>query len=141
VIRADNSEELMRAVNWVRAIQSRADRTPRTWASSSRLHSGAEYGPGRHLERGEGSLPSPCSISRSHGRALLRRALYIHRRGAGGAQDCIHEDVARACRVPGSRLGRSTPKCGSMTRVSGFLRSRARSIGGLCGRVLTHSLA
>jgi biotin carboxylase len=55
-------------------------------------------------------------------------------------QDCIHEDVARACRVAGLAAGPVHAEVRVNDQGVWILEVAARSIGGLCGRVLTHSL-
>src|SRR5438034_59145 len=55
-------------------------------------------------------------------------------------QDCIHEDVARACRLAGLAAGPVHAEARVNDQGVWILEVAARSIGGLCGRVLTHSL-
>jgi biotin carboxylase len=55
-------------------------------------------------------------------------------------QDRIHHEVARACRVAGLATGPVHAEARVNDRGIWLLEIAARSIGGLCGRVLTHSL-
>ncbi len=55
-------------------------------------------------------------------------------------QDRIHREVARACRVAGLAVGPVHAEVRVNDQGIWILEIAARSIGGLCGRVLTHSL-
>ena len=58
----------------------------------------------------------------------------------GALQDRIHHEVARACRVSGLMTGPVHAEARVNEHGIWLLEIAARSIGGLCGRVLTHSL-
>jgi biotin carboxylase len=58
----------------------------------------------------------------------------------GALQDRIHQEVARACRLAGLVTGPVHAEVRVNDRGLWILEVAARSIGGLCGRVLTHSL-
>ena len=57
-----------------------------------------------------------------------------------GVQDRIRQEVARACRAAGLATGPIHAEVRVNDRGIWMLEVAARSIGGLCGRVLTHSL-
>ena len=142
VIRVDDFEELMRAVNWVRAIQSRADRDARDLGLiMESFIPGSEYALEGSLERGElttlALFDKPDPMDGPH----FEETLYITpSRLPEALQDCIHEEVARACRVAGLAAGPVHAEVRVNDQGVWILEVAARSIGGLCGRVLTHSL-
>lgn len=142
VIRADHAEELVSAVNWVRAIQSRADRDARELGIViESFIPGREHALEGILDNGElvtlalFDKPDPLDGP------FFEETLYVTpSRLPRALQIDIHDDVARACRAAGLVTG---PVHAEM-RLNGegiwLLEIAARSIGGLCGRVLTHSL-
>ena len=142
VIRAGNAEELVRAVNWVRAIQSRADRDARELGIVIEdFIPGREYALEGILDNGElitlALFDKPDPLDGPY----FEETLYVTpSRLPRALQIDIHDDVARACRAAGLVTG---PVHAEM-RLNGqgiwMLEVAARSIGGLCGRVLTHSL-
>ena len=142
VIRVDDFEELMRAVNWVRAIQSRADRDARDLGLiMESFIPGSEYALEGSLERGElttlALFDKPDPMDGPH----FEETLYITpSRLPEALQDCIHEEVARACRVAGLAAGPVHAEVRVNDQGVWILEVAARSIGGLCGRVLTRSL-
>jgi len=142
VIRADDAEALVRAVNWVRAIQTRADRDAADLGVIIE-----DFIPGREHAL-EGSLarselttlalfdkPDPLDGP------YFEETIYVTpSRLPKAIQDRIHEVVARACRVAGLATGPIHAEVRLNDRGIWILEIAARSIGGLCGRVLTHSL-
>jgi len=142
VIRADDSQALVRAVNWVQAIQSRADRDAQQLGLviedfiPGREH--ALEGVLQHKELTTLALfdkPDPLDGP------YFEETIYITpSRLPEALQDRIHREVARACRLAGLVTG----PVHAEVRVNGqgvwILEVAARSVGGLCGRVLTHSL-
>ena len=142
VIRADNSEELMRAVNWVRAIQSRADRDAQDLGLiMENFIPGSEYALEGSLERGELTTLALFDKPDPMDGPYFEETLYITpSRLPEALQDCIHEDVARACRVAGLAAGPVHAEVRVNDQGVWILEVAARSIGGLCARVLTHSL-
>ena len=142
VIRVDDFEELMRAVNWVRAIQSRAGRDARDLGLiMESFIPGSEYALEGSLERGElttlALFDKPDPMDGPH----FEETLYITpSRLPEALQDCIHEEVARACRVAGLAAGPVHAEVRVNDQGVWILEVAARSIGGLCGRVLTRSL-
>jgi biotin carboxylase len=142
VIRADEPEALVRAVNWVRAIQSRADRDAQELGLIIE-----DFIPGREFAL-EGTLqrsdlttlalfdkPDPLDGP------YFEETLYVTpSRLPEAVQARIHGEVARACRVAGLAIGPVHAEVRVNDRGIWILEIAARSIGGLCGRVLTHSL-
>jgi biotin carboxylase len=142
VIRADDSEELVRAVNWVRAIQSRADRDAQALGLIIEdFIPGPEYALEGTLERGElttlALFDKPDPLDGPH----FEETLYVTpSRLPGALQDRIHQEVARACRLARLVTGPVHAEVRVNDQGIWILEVAARSIGGLCGRVLTHSL-
>ncbi len=142
VIRADDSEELMRAVNWARAIQSRADRDAQELGLIIEdFIPGREYALEGTLERGELTTLALFDKPDPMDGPYFEETLYITpSRLSEALQDCIHEDVARACRVAGLAAGPVHAEVRVNDQGVWILEVAARSIGGLCGRVLIHFL-
>ena len=142
VIRADDSEELMRAVNWARAIQSRADRDAQELGLIIEdFIPGREYALEGTLERGELTTLALFDKPDPMDGPYFEETLYITpSRLPEALQDCIHEDVARACRVAGLAAGPVHAEVRVNDQGVWILEVAARSIGGLCGRVLIHFL-
>jgi len=142
VIRANDSEELMRAVNWARAIQSRADRDAQELGLIIEdFIPGREYALEGTLERGELTTLALFDKPDPMDGPYFEETLYITpSRLPEALQDCIHEDVARACRVAGLAAGPVHAEVRVNDQGVWILEVAARSIGGLCGRVLIHFL-
>src|SRR6266849_4972595 len=142
VFRADNSEELMRAVNWVRAIQSRADRDAQELGLIIEdFIPGREYALEGSLQRGELTTLALFDKPDPLDGPYFEETIYITpSRLPGALQDRIHREVARACRAAELRTGPVHAEVRINDEGIWILEVAARSIGGLCGRVLTHSL-
>ncbi|MBI3373114.1 MAG: ATP-grasp domain-containing protein [Betaproteobacteria bacterium] len=142
VIRADSADELARAVNSVRAIQSRADRDARELGIVIEdFIPGREYALEGILDNGElitlGLFDKPDPLDGPY----FEETLYVTpSRLPRALQIDIHDDVARACRAAGLVTGPVHAEMRVNDRGIWMLEVAARSIGGLCGRVLTHSL-
>ena len=142
VIRADNSEELMRAVNWVRAIQSRADRDAQELGLIIEdFIPGREYALEGTLERGKlttlALFDKPDPLDGPH----FEETIYITpSRLPEALQDRIHQEVARACWAAELMTGPVHAEVRVNDQGIWILEVAARSIGGLCGRVLIHFL-
>ncbi len=142
VIRADDAEALVRAVHRVRTIQSRADRDAEELGLIIEdFIPGREYALEGTLERGElttlalfdkpDPLDGPC----------FEETIYVTpSRLPGALQDQIHQEVASACRFAELTDGPVHAEMRVNNRGIWMLEVAARSIGGLCARVLTHSL-
>lgn len=143
VIRADDEPALLRAVQRVRAIQARTDRDA---AALGLLVEG--FIPGREfalegsLSRGELTTLALFDKPDPLDGPYFEETLYVTpSRLPPALQQGIHEQVARACRAAGLHSG----PIHAEARVDGqgdiwLLEVAPRSIGGLCGRVLTDSL-
>jgi len=142
VIRADDSEELVRAVNRVRAIQSRADRDAQELGLIIEdFIPGREYALEGTLERGELTTLALFDKPDPLDGPYFEETLYVTpSRLPGALQERIHHEVARACRVAGLVAGPVHAEVRVNEHGIWLLEIAARSIGGLCGRVLTHSL-
>ena len=142
VIRADDSEELVRAVNWVRAIQSRADRDAQELGLIIEdFIPGREYALEGTLESGELTTLALFDKPDPLDGPYFEETLYITpSRLPEALQDRIHQEVARACRAAELMTGPVHAEVRVNDQGIWILEVAARSIGGLCGRVLTHSL-
>ena len=142
VIRADDAGALLRAVNWVRAIQSRADRDAEELGLIIEdFIAGREYALEGSLDRGELTTFALFDKPDPLDGPYFEETLYVTpSRLPEAVQARIHEEVARACRVAGLAIGPVHAEVRVNDRGIWILEIAARSIGGLCGRVLTHSL-
>ncbi len=142
VIRADDSEALVRAVNWVRAIQSRADRDAEELGLIIE-----DFIPGREhalegtLERGELATLALFDKPDPLDGPYFEETIYVTpSRLPQALQDRIHQETARACRCAGLVTGPVHAEVRVNDKGVWLLEVAGRSIGGLCGRVLTHFL-
>jgi len=142
VIRADDSEALVRAVNRVRAIQSRADRDAQELGLIIEdFIPGREYALEGTLDRGELTTLALFDKPDPLDGPYFEETLYVTpSRLPGALQECIHHEVARACGVAGLATGPVHAEVRVNEHGIWLLEIAARSIGGLCARVLTHSL-
>jgi biotin carboxylase len=142
VIRADDPEELMRAVNWVRTIQARADRDAQELGLIIEdFIPGCEYALEGSLQRGELTTLALFDKPDPLDGPYFEETLYITpSRLPEALQDRIHQEVARACRAAGLMTGPVHAEVRVNHKGIWILEVAARSIGGLCGRVLTHLL-
>ena len=142
VIRADDAAQLVHAVNWVRAIQTRADRDAKDLGIVIEdFIPGREYALEGMLNNGElatlalfdkpDPLDGPC----------FEETLYVTpSRLPAESQQRVREEVAAVCRCAGLTTGPVHAELRINERGIWMLEVAARSIGGLCGRVLTHFL-
>jgi len=142
VIRADAPEALMRAVNWVRAIQTRADRDAQELGLIIEdFIPGREYALEGSLQRGELTTLALFDKPDPLDGPYFEETLYITpSRLPEVLQDRIHQEVARACRAAGLMTGPVHAEVRVNDQGIWILEVAARSIGGLCGRVLIHLL-
>jgi biotin carboxylase len=142
VIRADNPEALMRAVNWVRAIQTRADRDAQELGLIIEdFIPGREYALEGSLQRGELTTLALFDKPDPLDGPYFEETLYITpSRLPEALQDRIHQEVARACRAAELMTGPVHAEVRVNDQGIWILEVAARSIGGLCGRVLNHLL-
>ncbi len=140
VIRANDAETLERAANWVRAIQFRADRdAAELGLVVEEFIPGREYALEGLLERGQLTTLTLFDKPDPLDGPYFEETLYVTpSRLPAALQTRIRQEIARVCRCAGLSEG---PIHAEM-RVNGqgiwILEVAARSIGGLCGRVLTH---
>lgn len=142
VIRADDPEELMRAVNWVRAIQTRADRDAQELGLIIEdFIPGREYALEGSLQRGELTTLALFDKPDPLDGPYFEETLYITpSRLPQALQDRIHQVVAGACRAAELMTGPVHAEVRVNDQGIWILEVAARSIGGLCGRVLIHLL-
>jgi biotin carboxylase len=142
VVRADDSEALARAVNWVRAIQSRADRDAEELGLIIEdFIPGREYALEGNLQRGELTTLALFDKPDPLDGPYFEETLYITpSRLPQALQERIHREVARACRAAGLMTGPVHAEVRVNDQGIWILEVAARSIGGLCGRVLIHLL-
>lgn len=142
VIRADDPEELMRAVSWARAIQTRADRDAQELGLIIEdFIPGREYALEGSLQRGELTTLALFDKPDPLDGPYFEETLYITpSRLPEALQDRIHQEVARACRAAELMTGPVHAEVRVNDLGIWILEVAARSIGGLCGRVLNHLL-
>jgi biotin carboxylase len=142
VIRADASEALVRAAKWVRAIQSRADRDAEELGLIIEgFIPGREYALEGMLKQGELTTLALFDKPDSLDGPYFEETLYVTpSRLPEAVQARIHDEVARACYVAGLAIGPVHAEVRVNDRGIWILEIAARSVGGLCGRVLTRSL-
>jgi biotin carboxylase len=140
VIRADDPEALMRAVNWARAIQTRADRDAQELGLIIEdFIPGREYALEGSLQRGELTTLALFDKPDPLDGPYFEETLYITpSRLPEALQDRIHQEVARACRAAELMTGPVHAEVRVNDLGIWILEVAARSIGGLCGRVLNH---
>lgn len=142
VIRADDAASLVESVARVRAIQRRSDRDAAALGIVIEdFIPGREYALEGILTHGEltvlalfdkpDPLDGPC----------FEETLYITpSRLPPTVQARIHEEVARVCRAAGLVTGPIHAEMRVNAQGVWLLEVASRSIGGLCGRILEHSL-
>ena len=142
VIRADDVGELLRAVDRVREIQARADRDARALGLVvESFIPGREYALEGTLERGVLTVLALFDKPDPLDGPYFEETLYVTpSRLPEAVQRRIHRAVSGICVAAGLTDG----PVHAEVRVNGEgvwpLEIAARSIGGLCGRVLTHVL-
>lgn len=142
VIRADDAAALVRAVNWVRAIQSRADRDARELGILIEdFIPGREYALEGMLERDGLKVLTLFDKPDPLDGPYFEESIYVTpSRLPGELQHRIRQEVARACRAAGLVTGSIHAEVRINDRGIWLLEVAPRSIGGLCGRMLTHFL-
>ena len=142
VIRVDDSEALVRAVSWVRAIQAKADRDAQELGLLIEdFIPGCEYALEGILEHGQLTTLALFDKPDPLDGPYFEETLYITpSRLPVALQDHIRREVTRACRAAGLATGPIHAEMRVNDRGVWLLEVAARSIGGLCGRMLTHFL-
>lgn len=142
VIRADTPREFRQAVQWAQSIQSKADRdASRLGLVVESFIPGHEYALEGLLEDGRLRVLALFDKPDPLDGPYFEESLYITpSRLPQAREDEIAQTVQRACELAGLASG---PIHAEM-RVNGqgvwLLEIAARSIGGLCGRMLRHAL-
>jgi biotin carboxylase len=142
VVRADTPQAFMQAVQWVRGIQAKADR------DAARLGLVVEsFIPGReHALEGllqDGRLRVLALIDKPDrlDGPYFEETLYVTpSRLPLEDQDEIARTVQRACELAGLSSGPIHAEMRMNEQGVWLLEIAARSIGGLCGRMLRHAL-
>lgn len=142
VIRADDPQTLLRAVNWVRAIQARADRDAEALGLVIEdFIPGREYALEGSLRRGKLTTVALFDKPDPLDGPYFEETLYVTpSRLPQALQEGIHQEVARACRAAGLVTGPVHAEVRVNDQGIWLLEVAPRSIGGLCGRVLVHLL-
>ncbi len=142
VIRADDAGQLLRSVERVRAIQSRADREARQLGLIIEdFIPGREYALEGMLEGGELTTLALFDKPDPLDGPYFEETLYITpSRLLPKLQQDIRHEVARACQAAGLAAGPVHAEMRVNAHGIWLLEIAPRSIGGLCGHVLTHSL-
>lgn len=142
VIRADDETSFLRAVRWVRAIQARADRDAEALGLVVEAFiPGVEVALEGSLNRGVltplALFDKPDPLDGPY----FEETLYVSpSRLPQATQLRLREDVERACRAAGLTDGPVHAEARVNAAGIWLLEVAARSIGGLCGRVLKHFL-
>ncbi|MSQ52630.1 MAG: ATP-grasp domain-containing protein [Betaproteobacteria bacterium] len=142
VIRADDAEQLERAVNRVRAIQSRADRDAEELGLViESFIPGREYALEAALDQGKLTTLALFDKPDPLDGPTFEETLYITpSRLRSEVQNRIAHEVTRVCNAAGLSDGPIHAEMRVNDEGIWLLEVAPRSIGGLCGRVLTHSL-
>lgn len=142
VVRADNPRQLRQAVDWVRRIQARADRDAAALGILIEdFIPGTEHALEGILEHGAlrvlALFDKPDPLDGPH----FEETIYVTpSRLAPPLQDEMAAAVQRACRLAGLVTGPVHAEARVNAAGVWLLEVAPRSIGGLCGRVLTHAL-
>lgn len=142
VVRADNADELVRAVALVRSIQARADRDARELGVVIEAFiPGREYALEGILERGALTTLALFDKPDPLDGPYFEETIYVTpSRLPQEAQQRIRDEVARVCREAGLSHGPVHAEARLNRQGVWILEIAARSIGGLCARTLNHVL-
>jgi biotin carboxylase len=142
VIRADDPAALSGAVERVRAIQARADRDHRRLGVVvEEFVPGREYALEGILEQGRLTTLALFDKPDPLDGPYFEETLYVTpSRLPQAVQDRIEREVARACAAADLATGPVHAEVRVNDRGIWLLEVAPRSIGGLCGRVLTQAL-
>ncbi len=142
VVRADNAQELIAAVKWVRTIQARADReSGALGVIVERFIPGQEYALEGLLNAGELTVLALFDKPDPLDGPYFEETIYVTpSRLSESMQALIAEQVNRACHLAGIHTGPVHAEMRINEQGVWLLEVAARSIGGLCGRMLNHAL-
>lgn len=142
VIRADNPPAFTKAVQWVRGIQRQTDRdAARLGLVVESFIPGREYALEGLLESGRlrvlALFDKPDPLDGPH----FEETMYVTpSRLPQATQDAIVDATQRVCTLAGLTSGPVHAEMRVNERGIWLLEIAARSIGGLCGRILRHAL-
>ena len=142
VVRANNIDEFISAVHRVREIQGRADRDSRDMGLLAETFiPGQEYALEGMLTEGELNVLALFDKPDPLDGPYFEETLYVTpSRLPEAMQAQIVAQVARACRLAGLSTGPIHAEMRINDQGVWLLEIAARSIGGLCGRMLRHAL-
>ncbi len=142
VIRADTREDYVQALHWVRAIQGKADRdAAELGLVVERFIPGSEHALEGLLQDGRLRVLALFDKPDPLDGPYFEETLYLTpSRLAPETQDEIAQAVQRACALAGLDTGPIHAEMRVNAQGVWLLEVAARSIGGLCGRMLRHAL-
>jgi len=142
VVRANNSEEFISTVHRVREIQGRADRESREMGLLVETFiPGQEYALEGMLSDGKLNVLALFDKPDPLDGPYFEETIYVTpSRLPEAIQDQIVAQVTRACRLAGLSTGPIHAEMRINDQGVWLLEIAARSIGGLCGRMLRHAL-
>ena len=142
VIRADTPLEFAQAVVWVRGIQAKADRDAATLGLVvESFIPGREYALEGLLQAGRLRVLALFDKPDPLDGPYFEETLYVTpSRLAQATQEAIAQTVQRACELAGLSSGPIHAEMRVNDQGVWLLEIAARSIGGLCGRMLRHAL-
>lgn len=142
VVRADNAMEFLGAVRWVRAIQARVDRdSPELGLVVETFIPGREYALEGQLTDGALQVLALFDKPDPLDGPYFEETIYVTpSRLPEMVQTQIVEQVTRACHAAGLVTGPVHAEMRVNEQGVWLLEVAARSIGGLCGRMLKHAL-
>jgi biotin carboxylase len=142
VIRADTREAYAQAVHWVRGIQAKADRDAADLGLVvERFISGSEHALEGLLQGGRLRVLALIDKPDPLDGPYFEETLYVTpSRLAPQQQDAIAFAVQRACELVGLESGPIHAEMRVNVQGVWLLEIAARSIGGLCGRMLRQAL-
>ena len=142
VIRADTREDYVQALHWVRAIQGKADRdAAELGLVVERFIPGSEHALEGLLQDGRLRVLALFDKPDPLDGPYFEETLYLTpSRLAPETQEEIAQAVQRACTLAGLGTGPIHAEMRVNAQGVWLLEVAARSIGGLCGRMLRHAL-
>ena len=142
VIRADNAEEYLQAVSWVKGIQNKADRDAADLGLVVEdFIPGREYALESILDHGKLNALAWFDKPDPLDGPYFEETIYVTpSRLPNQTQEAIRHAVQRACRLAGLVTGPVHAEMRVNAEGVWLLEVAARSIGGLCGTALNHVL-
>jgi biotin carboxylase len=142
VIRADNAEEYLQAVSCVKGVQNKADRAAAELGLVVEgFIPGREYALESILDHGELTVLALFDKPDPLDGPYFEETIYVTpSRLPDQTQEEIRHAVQRACRLAGLVTGPVHAEMRVDVQGVWLLEVAARSIGGLCGMALTHTL-